>query len=58
MEIKDQIKFADTPKVLIKYLDEQMDELKHTQFIVILINTKREEKSGISSINNFMVSEL
>ena len=35
-----------------------MDELEHTQFIVILIDTKSEEKTRVSPVYNFMVPEL
>ena len=35
-----------------------MDELKHGKFIVVSIHTEREEKTSISSVDYFMISEL
>jgi len=35
-----------------------MDELKHGKFIVVSIHTEREEKTSISSVDYFMISEF
>ena len=58
MKIENQIKLTNTAKVLIKHLNKKMDELEHTQLIVILIDTKSEEETGVPAVNDLMISEF
>ena len=58
MEIENQIELTNTSKILVQDLNKKMNELKHTQIIIVLINTKSKVQSSIPSINNFMIMEL
>ena len=58
MEIVNQIELTNTSKILVQDLNKKMNELKHTQIIIVLINTKSKVQSSIPSINNLMIMEL
>ena len=68
MEVKHQIQLANVSEILIQDLNEQMDELfliqiqtpyfQMSQFIIIQVNAKDKVESSVSSVNNFIVSEL
>ena len=58
MEIENQIELTNTSKILVQDLNKKMNKLKHTQIIIVLINTKSKVQSSIPSINNFMIMEL
>jgi hypothetical protein len=58
MEIENQIELTNTSKILVQDLNKKMNELKHTQIIIVLINTKSKVQSSIPSINNLMIMEL
>ena len=58
MEIENQIELTNTSKILVQDLNKKMNELKHTQIIIVLINTKSKVQSSIPSINNLMFMEL
>jgi hypothetical protein len=58
MEIENQIELTNTSKILVQDLNKKMNKLKHTQIIIVLINTKSKVQSSIPSINNLMIMEL
>lgn len=73
VEVEDDVQFTDVVEVLVEDLDEQMDNLQTElnlhrinvsiylearQFVIWKINAQGEEKAGISSVDDFVVSEL
>ena len=58
VEVEDEIEFAHAAKVLVQYLDEQVDEFKHGKFVVLSIYAQCEEKSRVAPIHNLMVPIL
>ena len=58
VEVENEIELTNTSEVLVKHLYKQMNELKHTQFIVILINAKCKEQTGVPSVNDLVISEF
>lgn len=58
VKVEYQVELAHAPKVLVQHFDEQVDEFKHGELVVIRINADCEEETSVAPVDDFMVSVL
>lgn len=51
MEVEDKIELADVAEVFVKYFHKGVDELKHNQLVVALVDDCDEVETGVTFVN-------
>ena len=58
IEVEHKIQLTDIVKILVENLDKVVNSFEVVEVIIIDINADAEVETGVSSVDNFKVSEL
>ena len=56
MEVENDVQLTHVAEVLVKHLDQELDDLQREQLISIRLNHQHEIQRGKSSIDNFPIA--
>jgi hypothetical protein len=55
MEVEDEVEFTDISEVFVEDLDEEVDEFKGDQFVVIFVDDGDEVETCVSFVDDFVL---
>jgi len=58
VEIKHQVQLADVSKERVQHLDKEVDRLEIGELVVVCVDARAKEESGVPPVDDLVVPEL